>query len=108
MPMDMDIAPQVLRHIFIHDRSSANPMAGPSDRDASLVMGNSEKAWAAFYQLSRWDGRAAQRAADEMQSWRAALLQQPEMEAEQLPEQMQQLDNTACTLEQDDIAVWGR
>ena len=69
----MDIAPQVLRHIIIDERSCAKPVAGPSDRDASLVMGNSEKAWVASYQLSRWDGRAAQRAADEMQSWRAAI-----------------------------------
>ena len=39
------------------------------------MMGNSVAAWGAWYQLSRWDGRAAQRAADEMQPWRAAMLQ---------------------------------
>ena len=105
MPRAMDIAPQVLRHIFTDERSCANPVAGPSDRDASLVMGNSEKAWAASYQLSRWHGRAAQRAADEMQSWGAALLQQPELMPVLQLEQLQQFDDTACTFEEDDIIV---
>ena len=75
MPESTDICPQHLRHIFIDERSAANPVAGPNDRGAALVMGNSVAAWGAWYQLSRWDGRAAQRAADEMQPWRAAMVQ---------------------------------
>lgn len=71
----LPIAPQHLRHIFIEERRDRNPVAGPSDRGASLVMGNSLGAWAAWYDLSRWDGRAAQRAVDDMQPWRAAMLQ---------------------------------
>ena len=123
MPRALAIAPQTLRHIFIDERSAASPVAGPNDRDASLVMGNSVAAWGAWYQLSRWDGRAAQRAADQMQPWRAAMLQQSEplqlestvmqeseplqLEGTVMPEfEPMQLDNSpASELDEEDVNI---
>ena len=105
MPQQLHIAPQNLRHIFIEERLGVSSVPGPSDRGASLVMGNSVGAWRSWYELSRWDGRSAQRAVDDMQTWRAAILQQVPGQAVQAPEQVARAAAAACRLEPCHVAA---
>ena len=48
--------------------------AGPSNQGAAMVMGHSEKQWRRWYDM-RFSPRLAQQAVDDMQCWRAAMLQ---------------------------------
>ena len=65
--------PQRLRHIFVDERRGADRVAGPSDRGAAMVMGNSERTWDAIYDI-RFHRRHAQHAVDAMTVWRSSLL----------------------------------
>lgn len=66
---DTRICPQKLRHIFVDERRSRHPAAGPADDAAAFVMGHSTKAWTNAYDLSI-RRRSAQEAVDNMAAWR--------------------------------------
>lgn len=65
--------PKVARAIWVGERCSRDPAAGPDDRGASMAMGHTERAWRSSYDRF-WDEREAQAAVDSMQDWRSSLL----------------------------------
>ena len=75
LPVSVKMSPQTMRHIFVGERTGPDAKAGPSDAAASQLMGNSVRAWERYYNLANFDGKTAQEAIEQMQPWRAAMLQ---------------------------------
>lgn len=67
------LAPSLLRHVFVDERMSKRRVEGPDDRGAAHVMGNSERQWHDSYDL-KFDTREAQAAVDAMDTWRQQVL----------------------------------
>ena len=65
--------PNRLRHIFVDERRSKQRVEGPTDKDASKVMGNSEVQWDRAYDLRAFK-RDTRAAVEAMPTWRAAML----------------------------------
>ena len=65
--------PNQLRHIFVDERCSEEAAAGPRNRGAARIMGNSEERWSLSYDrnLHQREVGAAVRA---MEQWRSELL----------------------------------
>ena len=68
-----NLAPSLLRHVFVDERKSKARVAGPEDKGAAHVMGNSERQWEESYDL-KFDTREAQAAVDAMDTWRCGVL----------------------------------
>ena len=66
--------PSMCRQVFVDERSSDGAVAGPSNQGAAMVMGHSENQWRRWYDL-QYHPRLAQNAVNDMQLWRAAMLQ---------------------------------
>ena len=66
--------PSMCRQVFVDERSSSSAAAGPSSQGAAMVMGHSEEQWRKWYDL-QFHPRLAQNAVNDMQLWRAAMLQ---------------------------------
>lgn len=70
--MKKKFPPSQLRHIFVDERCSSDSSAGPSNKAAARIMGNSVERWEISY-----DKNVHQRSVEEgvkaMQQWREAL-----------------------------------
>lgn len=65
--------PGQLRHIFVDERCSAEAVAGPSNKGAARIMGNSTERWAISYDRNL-PQREVNAAVSAMQQWREQLL----------------------------------
>lgn len=64
----------MLRHVFVSERRSLNPVRGPNDAQAARIMMNSVERWEISYNLNRFSSFEMQAAADAMETWREELL----------------------------------
>ena len=72
------LPPSMCRHIFVDERRSDDRAEGPSDKGASMAMGNSQKAWDTSYEKQRhFHPRDCQQAVNAMDIWRGSLLGSP-------------------------------
>jgi len=69
------LPPSMCRHIFVDERRSDARAQGPSDKGASMAMGNSESAWDQHYDKQRhFNPRDCQEAVNAMDIWRDSML----------------------------------
>ncbi|KAK9831793.1 hypothetical protein WJX74_009426 [Apatococcus lobatus] len=74
------VSPGTCRHIFVVDRKANQGMPGPSNKDAAIVMGHSQKQWdLGIYDVARFS-TASQLAVDSMTAWRKAHCQRNSMQ----------------------------
>jgi hypothetical protein len=64
----------MLRHIFVEERTGPNRAPGPADAAAAMVMGNSPAVWPHHYSV-HFSAHQAQAAVSDMAQWRRAMLQ---------------------------------
>ena len=69
--------PSILRHVFVHERMGSNPVEGPKNKAAAVLMGHSLTQWELSYDLGA-QSREAKDAIESMAKWRAALVAQQE------------------------------